>query len=683
MATRTRTATTTLGSSSTFATSRSTANMSSPKPEPRARSYKDFLTPAMHRRFTSATTAALITCYAEAVLMSDGNLFWRLFVFGRPGIRMMLLFLSVLSVFIIRLANLHVGARNTASGFETFYQHLTTPRTYNTLWWYLVSAFVFGEVYIWSRGNNAHLGWVDEGRPYERPRLNENPIMLRTLYMYLAVAQTCLHLYSERDTVELLEVKETKKQGLQEEPKPMKPVERIQKDAAGIAQRSFKITVMGLVSIPLIYYPFLRGTAWSWTYFFGRMFFRNLPKNAPPAGFVHLAGLIWQAASSSFMMVFLWEFSNAIFTLYVAQPPLKKESPLTSEIKEDTGSYSTKSPDPNGSLLNGLKSKKEVPKTFAFWELYLICTQFADRRRSVFTEVDRKTGSTWTQVSTACLSEVEAIRNRIRVSQDPAEGRAKMAAEELARKQQELLIGHPQAEPMGLPSIANRGVSDDEVFAKQSSSFSRNVGNFARSVGQSPNAQNPLTPRARRALEWGTDRVLSKEQQAHLSAQGISRDTSGYMLSFLQTPVGEPFRKTFARLANAVIFGVPRSNRVNIVHAIRSLTALVLASLKEDDYGQAAKDVPTIIRTYTATIGEIQRFIGVFEPSWTDVEFTAKRSRQVPEVDELVREMRDGLEQMLLAFGEYTGSLGMSKREVKEAKEAVGKGMGSEMLQTR
>ena len=155
------------------------------------------------------------------------------------------------------------------------------------------------------------------------------------------------------------------------------------------------------------------------------------------------------------------------------------------------------------------------------------------------------------------------------------------------------------------------------------------------------------------------------------------------MLSFLQTPVGEPFRKTFARLANAVIFGVPRSNRVNIVHAVRSLTALVLASLKEDDYGQAAKDVPTIIRTYTATIGEIQRFIGVFEPSWTDVEFTAKRSRQVPEVDELVREMRDGLEQMLLAFGEYTGSLGMSKREVKEAKEAVGKGMGSEMLQTR
>jgi len=657
--------------------------MSSPKPEPRARSYKDFLTPAMHRRFTSASTAALLMCYAEAVLMSDGNLFWRLFIFGRPGIRMMILFVSVLSVFIIRLANLHVGARNTASGFETIYQQLTAPRTYNTLLWYIVSAFIFGEVYIWSRGNDAHLGWVDQGRTYERPRLNENPIILRCLYTYLAVAQTALHLYSERDTVELLEVKETQKQTSQGEPKSMLPMERLKKDAAGIAQLAFKVTVAGLVSISPIYFILLRRTAWSWTYFFGRIFFRDLPKNAPPAGIVHAPGLIWQAASSAYMMVFLWEFSNAVFTLYVAQSPLKKGNPLTSEIKENTGSISTKSPDPNGSLLNGLKSKKEVPKTYAFWELYLICTQFADRRRSIFTEVDRKTGSTWTQISTACLDEVEAIRNRIRVSQDPAEGRAKMAAEELARKQQELLIGHPQAEPMGLPSIANRGVSDDVVFAKQSSSFSRNVGNFARSVGQSPNAHNPLTPRAKRALEWGTDRVLSKEQQAQLSAQGISRETNGYILSFLQTPLGEPFRKTFTRLANAVIFGVPRSNRVNIVHAVRSLTALVLASLKEDDYGQAAKDVPTIIRAYTATIGEIQRFIDVLEPSWTDVAFTAKRSRQVPDVTELVGEMRDGLEQMLLAFGEYTSSLGMSKREVKEAKEAVGKGMGSEMLQTR
>lgn len=128
--------------------------------------------------------------------------------------------------------------------------------------------------------------------------------------MYLAFGQTCLHLYSERDTVELLEVRDVKKQGSQAEAKPVIPMEKLQRDAAGLAQRSFNITVMGLASLPLIYYPCLRGTAWSWTYFFGRIFFRNLPKNAPPAGIIHTSALVWQGASSSFMMVFLWELNS-------------------------------------------------------------------------------------------------------------------------------------------------------------------------------------------------------------------------------------------------------------------------------------------------------------------------------------------------------------------------------------
>lgn len=655
----------------------------SPKSGPKARSYKDFLTPAMHRRFTRATMSALILCYGEAVLMSEGNLFWRFFVLGRPGIRMMLLFMSVLLVFIVRLSNLHVGDRNTTSGFETFYQHLTSRGSITALGWYCISAFIFGETYIWSQGNDANLGWIDQGRAYERPRLNENPILLRSLYIYLAVAQTCANFYSERDTVRLLKSKEEQKQESTEGVKETSPVIKLKEKLPSLAQWSFKLTIAGLVTIMPVYLTFLRRTAWSWTAFFGRIFFYTLPKSTTPGGFVHLSGLIWQAGTSSFMLVMLWEVSNALFTLYVAEPPLKKGSPLTSEIKDNAGSVVTKSQDPNGSLLVGLRSKKDVPRTFAFWELFLICTQFDVRRKSIFSEVDRKTGSTWSQISAICLNEIEDIRSRIRASQDPVEGRAKMAAEELSRKQQEHLIGHPQTAPMGLPKIANQGVQEGEVFAKQSSSLSQNFGNFAKSIGQSPNAQNPLTPRARRALEWGTDRVLSKEQQAQLSKQGLSKETSGYMLQFLKTPLGEPFRQTFSRLANAVVFGVPRSNRVNIVHAVRSLTALVLASLKEDDFGQAAKDVPTVIRTYTATIAEIQRFLQVLEPSWTDVEFNPRKSRQVEEVFELVQDFRNGLEQMLLAFGEYAGSLGLSKKEVREAKDAVGKGLGTEMVQTK
>ena len=53
------------------------------------------------------------------------------------------------------------------------------------------------------------------------------------------------------------------------------------------------------------------------------------------------------------------------------------------------------------------------------------------------------------------------------------------------------------------------------------------------------------------------------------------------------------------------------------------------------------------------------------------------------EITDLVQELRNGLEQMLLAFGEYANSLGLTRREVRDAKEAVGQGLGSEMVQTR
>jgi len=50
-------------------------------------------------------------------------------------------------------------------------------------------------------------------------------------------------------------------------------------------------------------------------------------------------------------MLLLWDFANLAFDLYVAEPPMKKGSPLTDS-----------STDPNHSLVAGLKAKKEVTR---------------------------------------------------------------------------------------------------------------------------------------------------------------------------------------------------------------------------------------------------------------------------------------------------------------------------------
>ncbi|MGG6495946.1 UNVERIFIED_CONTAM: nucleoporin NDC1, partial [Bacteroidetes bacterium 56_B9] len=85
-----------------------------------------------------------------------------------------------------------------------------------------------------------------------------------------------------------------------------------------------------------------------------------------------------------------------------------------------------KSKDPNGSLLTGLKSKRETNKSFALWELYLITTQFESRRKTIYTEVDRAGGSTWSQVCNLCLAEISGVQQRIEEEIAPAEYKKKL-----------------------------------------------------------------------------------------------------------------------------------------------------------------------------------------------------------------------------------------------------------------
>ena len=137
------------------------------------------------------------------------------------------------------------------------------------------------------------------------------------------------------------------------------------------------------------------------------------------------------------------------------------------------------------------------------------------RRKTIYTEVDRAGGSTWAQISQICLDELTAIQARIKEAQAPTVYQQPNSEKELQRKQQEHLIAQQQeVGSLGLPRIANRTVQDGEVWAKQKADFAHSIGNMAKSFGQSPNAVNPVLPSARKAIEWGADRMLSKRSSS-------------------------------------------------------------------------------------------------------------------------------------------------------------------------
>ena len=114
-----------------------------------------------------------------------------------------------------------------------------------------------------------------------------------------------------------------------------------------VTTRAVAISILG----PFLYAMCIRWVAWPWTVRIARVIWNIQRDSAPPRFPPYHIGLILRSLTAGLMLLCIWEFSNAAFSAYVAQAPLKNGQPLTTDSR-----------DPNGSLLNGLKSKKETPR---------------------------------------------------------------------------------------------------------------------------------------------------------------------------------------------------------------------------------------------------------------------------------------------------------------------------------
>ena len=209
------------------------------------------------------------------------------------------------------------------------------------------------------------------------------------------------------------------------------------------------------------------------------------------------------------------------------------------------------------------------------------------------------------------------------------------------------------------------------------------IGSLAKSYGQSPTPGTlklpSLSPQAKSALSVGSDKLLaSPSAQKLLTAassetvapNGLRGLLNDYLMLFLTSRFGEPFRETFGRRAHAVVLGTPYSALYSTLCSIKSLAALAVASLDEDPFGRVSKDVPTLIRIYTESIQTIEAFVRNLPPHWTDVEFR-ESDRNVEDVDTVVTCMKLGLEDMLDAFVKYASELGLEPTEVAIARKAA------------
>jgi nucleoporin NDC1 len=174
------------------------------------------------------------------------------------------------------------------------------------------------------------------------------------MFFVLAMIQSIIHLFGDRDRVPYPLRAVASKYAKDTTPKVVEaPPGQIRRFLPALSTDTAKIALALSVPGSLVYFVF---RSWAWNNFFSiaqYMYFLPKSQRAQPTGLAPFPELVGRVLVESFLLVFLWDFTNAAFSAYISQEPLKKGKPLT-----------TDSNDPNGSLIVGLKAKKEFAKVW-------------------------------------------------------------------------------------------------------------------------------------------------------------------------------------------------------------------------------------------------------------------------------------------------------------------------------
>lgn len=288
-----------------------------------------------------------------------------------------------------------------------------------------------------------------------------------------------------------------------------------------------------------------------------------------------------------------------------------------------------------------------------------IAERFEGRRKNIYVDIDRKGGSTWSQILVLCLDTIKGIDLRIAEYLDPKAAATKTEKEELI----------PELPKLGQPLKDGLNTSGD-LFSSPPPPNSRGVGliqavgTFAKNHGQSPPQSHPTT---RRLLAQAEGVVLSQKQRDELASQGPSALFKDSALWFLHTRLGWPFRQEYRRRVATIVLGSPYGDIGIIIDAIDSLTRFAVRSLKEDGYGNVQRDVKLIIQTFTHTVSNLEKFKNTIGFHWTDVD----RIQESPESDIILAALKGGLNELINAFGDYSEDLRLSQSEMRMAREAA------------
>ncbi len=540
-------------------------------------------------------------------------------------------------VIVLRIAQYHIGLRTSSSAIQTFYRNALRLQTLETLLTYVLSAWLFSQTYLWTTGEATNLEWISYYSG-DRARLNERPVFLTAYLMFFGLFHAVVHLFNDNDRLSLGTVRPSG----EKDPGPGDgAIKRLGDELPAIFISAWTLPAVALLPTLVVYALFIRSFAWGWAMTLFRPFY-NLPRSNMlpvflPFQWSVLARCVW----TGFLLSFIWMLGNSAFSIFLVKEPIKNGKPLTSESK-----------DPNGSLLNGLKSKKSSVKAFAMWELAFIARDFVARRRLIYEDIDRHDGPMWSQVYEICLDVLKSLETRA-----DSHVKAPKAPEP-----------KPDTKPEPEQKRLTQPLKEDNILisAEKEPTFRAVVEKRVGHAAIDPDQQSRLSPVAKKAVADARQKLLALQQELG-EAERPSTPFQLYACRFLALPIGWPFRLEFGRRVTAAVLGTPYGEPSLYINAISSLTQLAIQSLTDDKYGNVQRDVAGIIRAFTSVTKKLDTLTREFPMHWTDV----TKERSCPEVDAILEALRDGLSQLIASFGSYSRDLRLSQADMRKAKEAA------------
>jgi nucleoporin NDC1 len=597
------------------------------KPRP----YKKFWNSAFHSRFVHTFFFALFICWDQAVALAPRygtslmilflpaltqvDLFWCWFPIGPAGVRAVLYLISILFVFLLQVSTLTEGAPTLLAPIQKLRRALLSWSTFQIILFYVCSASWFTEVYIWS-GGNKNLAWVIKGDRTTHDTLNEQPIWLRAFFMQLGFAQGVKHIYGSLSTLRLPVADAPSPQAKDQRTHPASDIYTTFREA-GVGMLSRSIISSAAVSVigPFFYTQLLRQPLWKLHLAFAKPWFNLSRSHARAEGLPPIFGTLPTTIFVGFWLCLAWEFSALSLLVYFRNPPVKNDQPWTSSGK-----------DPNGSLLSGMKAKRGLLKTFAFWELVIIAQNHPERRKLIFADIERPIGPVWSQMLVQTLKVLQAIDDRIQpptqspttATQQPVESLPKILKEssDLVRTQEQKAIIAPGGPRGGSARQRIMDIADDKF---------RQLGSHPETI-RIPEMPNPAA---------------------------LGQGAKGYF-SWL-------FKTTSAAKINAIVLNSPNSDAAIIVDAIESTTRMLTCSLQDDAFGRAMSGVPDAVKQFTMTIELIE---GLLHQSPPDGD--------ISEVRIVLNRLRQGLSELLSAFQMFLSDTGLGIADLNRARKASG-----------